>query len=144
LKKFLLTSSMLLATSVSAFAQDVSNIVAVVTTPDPQIQLMSMVLTVQAAQRGVEVHVLLCGSAGDMALRDAPESVTAAQPPLNVSPQWFMDILRQNENTTVEVCALYLPGKGIDQSDLLSGIGVASPGQMSELLTASDARVISF
>jgi hypothetical protein len=143
MKKLLLSAGIWAASSMPAFADDVSSLVSLVTSPQPQIQLMSMVLTVQAAQRGVDVHVLLCGAAGDMALKDAPESVTAGQPPLNVSPQSFMEILRQNENVSIQVCALYLPGIGKDQSALLSGIGIASPGDMAAILVEGDARVLS-
>jgi hypothetical protein len=48
-------------------------VVTVVTSPDAQTQLMSMVLTMQAAQQGASAtHILLCGPAGDLALKDAP------------------------------------------------------------------------
>ena len=144
LKKFLTAAAFSFAAAGPSSAQDVSDLVAVVTSPQPQVQLMSMVLTVQVAQNGVNVHILLCGAAADMALKDAPEAVTAPQPPLNVSPQSFMSILAQNENATIEVCALYLPGKGIQQTDLIDGIGVATPGDMASLLTAANARVLSF
>lgn len=58
-----------------------------VTSDDAQVQLMSMVLTMQSAQQGADTRVLLCGPAGDMALRDAPASATTGQPPKNMSPQ---------------------------------------------------------
>ncbi len=150
--KILLISLMLLgAFTVSGAAQnasdqsdDVPNIVAVVTASDPQVQMMSMALSVQAAERGVNVHVLLCGPAGDIALRDAPGPILAPQPPLNISTQSFMTILSQYENTTIEVCALYLPGAGKSKADLLDGVGVASPAEMVALLVSKDARVLSF
>jgi predicted peroxiredoxin len=128
----------------SAQSDDVSNVVAVVTHPNPQVQMLSMVLSVQAAERGLNVHVLLCGPAGDLALKDAPDAVTQTRPPLNISTQAFMTILSQYENATVEVCALYLPGNGKTEADMLDGIGVASPAQMAALLVSQDARVLSF
>lgn len=103
-----------------------------------------MVLAVQALQNGVEAHILLCGAAADMALRDAPVSVTAGQPPVDISPQSMMQIARGYGNTVVEVCALYLPSRGITQDDLLDGTGAASPNAMAAILTASDVRVLSF
>lgn len=146
LSSILVMAMVVLGATQSATAQsnDVPNIVAVVTHPSPQVQMMSMVLSVQAAERGVNVHVLLCGPAGDMALRNAPESVTQMQPPLNISTQSFMTILNQYDNAKVEVCALYLPGNGKTPADLLEGIGVASPAQMAALLVAQDARVLSY
>ncbi|MCR9147699.1 MAG: hypothetical protein NXH74_10935, partial [Rhodobacteraceae bacterium] len=81
MKKLLLGAVLAATTAVAAIAQDASKVVTVVTSPDPQTQLMSMVLTMQAAQQGADAHILLCGPAGDLALRDAPETATAGQPP---------------------------------------------------------------
>ncbi len=144
LRRLAAAAAIFVSTTSYSFAQDVSDVVTVVTSDQPQVQLMSMVLSVQAAQQGANVHILLCGAAADMALKDAPEAVTAPQPPLNVSSQSFMTILGGNENATIEVCALYLPSKGIQPSDLLDGIGVATPGDMAALLIKGGARVLSF
>ncbi len=144
MKKLILSAVLVASTTVSAFAQDVSKVVTVVTSPDPQTQLMSMVLTMQAAQQGAEAHILLCGPAGDLALKDAPGSATAGQPPRDMSPQGLMQMIREKTGATVEVCAIYLPGRGEDPSVLLDGIGVAKPGDMAAKLMAPDARVLSF
>jgi predicted peroxiredoxin len=119
-------------------------LVTVVTSPDPQTQLMSMVLTMAAAQQGAQAHILLCGPAGDLALRDAPETATAGQPPRDMSPQGLMQMIQANTGATVEVCAIYLPGLGEDESVLLEGIGVAQPGAMAERLMDDDTRVLAF
>ena len=76
MKKLLLSAVLVVSSAVSALAEGPSKVVTVVTSPDAQTQLMSMVLTLQAAQQGAEAHILLCGPAGDLALRDAPESAT--------------------------------------------------------------------
>ncbi|MCA1775102.1 MAG: hypothetical protein R6V30_04530 [Paracoccaceae bacterium] len=131
-------------TATAAMAQEPTKVVTVVTSPEPQTQLMAMVLTMQAAQQGAEAHILLCGPAGDIALRDAPESATAGQPPRDMSPQGLMQMIQENTGATVEVCAIYLPGLGEDASVLLDGIGVADPAEMAAQLMASDARVLSF
>ena len=52
---------------------DGRDLVTVLTTPEPQTQLMAMILTLQAASQGSKGHVLLCGPAGDLALKDAPK-----------------------------------------------------------------------
>jgi predicted peroxiredoxin len=143
-----LAAMALAATAVAAPAlaqeEGPTKLVTVVTSADPQTQLMSMVLTLQAAQQGAETHMLLCGPAGDLALRDAPESATAPQPPRDMSPQGLMQMIRQNTGATVEVCAIYLPGRGEDASVLLDGIGVADPAAMAARLMAPEARVLSF
>ena len=119
------------------------NLVTVVTSPEPQTQLMSMVLTMQAVQKGVDARILLCGPAGDMALADAPESVTAPQPPRDMSPQGLLKAAIEN-GATAEVCAIYLPGRGDGPEVLMDGVGVAEPPAMADALLADDAAVWSF
>lgn len=144
MKKLLLSAVLVMSSAVSAFAEGPGKVVAVVTSPDAQTQLMSMVLTMQAAQQGASAHILLCGPAGDLALKDAPESATAGQPPRDMSPQGLMQMIQANTGATVEVCAIYLPGRGEDAAVLLEGIGVADPAQMAGRLMDPDARVLSF
>ncbi len=144
MKKLILSAVLALATATAAVAQEPTKLVTVVTSPDPQTQLMSMVLTMQAAQQGAETYILLCGPAGDLALREAPESATAGQPPRDMSPQGLMQMIRENTGATVEVCAIYLPGRGAEASVLLDGIGVADPGEMAARLMAPETRVLDF
>ncbi|MCY6383726.1 hypothetical protein [Hoeflea prorocentri] len=144
MKRLLISAVLVAASTVAAFAEGPAKVVTVVTSPDPQTQLMSMVLTMQAAQQGAQAHILLCGPAGDLALRDAPESATAGQPPRDMSPQGLMQMIREKTGASVEVCAIYLPGRGEDASILLDGIGVANPSEMAARLMAPDARVLSF
>lgn len=127
-----------------AVAEDKPNLVTIVTSPNPQTQLMAMVLTMQAAQQGAASHILLCGPGGDIALKDAPESATAAQPPKGFSPQGLMQAIREKAGATVEVCAIYLPGKGLDETALLDGITAAKPPAMAARLIAPDTTVLSF
>ncbi|MGO2340310.1 MAG: hypothetical protein ACTH5M_06930 [Psychrobacter sp.] len=115
-----------------------------VTSDNEQVQLMSMVLTMQSAQQGANTRVLLCGPAGDMALREAPDSVTTGQPPKNMSPQGLMQMVMKNTNTKVEVCALYLPGKGLDQSALIDGVSAADPAEIGALMVDSTTKIMSF
>jgi predicted peroxiredoxin len=124
-------------------AQEAPDLVTVLTAPEPQTQLMAMVLTMQARQQGADVHILLCGPAGDIALKDAPATATAGQPPRDMSPQGLMQAIMQ-EGGTVEVCAIYLPGRGEDQDALLDGVGAADPGAMAGRIIAPDTRVMSF
>ena len=144
MKKSLLSAVIVLSSAVSAPAEGPSNVVTVVTSPDAQTQLMSMVLTMQAAQQGASAHILLCGPAGDLALRDAPESATTGQPPRDMSPQGLMQMIQAKTGATIEVCAIYLPGRGEGPEVLLEGIGVAKPGEMAASLMDPDARVLSF
>lgn len=124
-------------------AEEKPDLVTVLTAPEPQTQLMSMVLTMQSMKQGAAAHVLLCGPAGDLALRDAPAAATAPQKPKGMSPQGLMQKIMA-DGATVEVCAIYLPNKGVGADALLDGIVVAKPPAMAAKLIAPNSRVMSF
>jgi intracellular sulfur oxidation DsrE/DsrF family protein len=45
---------------------------------------------------------------------------------------------------TVQVCAIYLPGKGADASILIDGVTAAAPDAMGAAIVAKDTTVMSF
>ena len=142
--RLIAAAAMAVAFVLPAHAQDEQvDLVTVVTSNNPQVQLMSMVLTTQAVAKGRNVHMLLCGPGGDIALIDAPESATASQPPRGASPQGMLTGLI-DRGATVEVCAIYLPGLGADADALIDGVGVAAPPAMAETLLDEAATVWSF
>lgn len=142
MKRFLTALALTAMTAANAAsADDQKDLVTILTAPEPQTQLMSMVLTMQAVQQGAAAHILLCGPAGDLALKDAPESATAGQPPKNMSPQGLMQMIMKQPGTKVEVCAIYLPGKGVGPDVLLDGIGIAKPGEMAKAVLEADASM---
>ncbi len=132
-----------LVTVTPAGGDDAPDLVTVVTSGEPQTQLMAMVLTMQAVKQGAEAHILLCGSGGDLGLADASDSVTAPQPPQGMSPQGLMQNLMES-GAKVEVCAIYLPGLGEEEDVLLDGITVAEPPAMAEIMMAPESKVWSF
>lgn len=142
MKRSLLAAGALLVLAGAAQAES-DRLVTVVTSGEPQTQLMAMVLTMQAAQKGAEVRMLLCGPGGDLGLQKAPETATAPQPPQGASPQALMQAIMQ-QGGTVEVCAIYLPGRGEGPEVLLEGVGVASPPDMAAAMLDEHARVWSF
>ncbi|MFZ2288395.1 MAG: hypothetical protein WAV92_01785 [Halopseudomonas yangmingensis] len=105
-----------------------------------QTQGMALVLGNAIAERGHRVDVLLCDSAGDLALKDA---APAALEPLKASPVQLLGKLQQG-GATVSVCALYLPNSPHDSNDLREGITVATPPAIAERMTAADTRVHIF
>lgn len=143
MKKFFASFVLAVGVANPILADSPDNLVAVVTSEQPQVQLMSMVLTNQAIAQGHTTRILLCGAAADIALKDAPDSATAPQPPKDASPQRLLMAAIQN-GATVEVCAIYLPGRGADRSVLIDGVGVAQPPAMAGALTADDTIVWSF
>ena len=130
-------------TGPAAQAQEADKMVTILTSEEPQTQLMSMVLTMQSMKQGASAYVLLCGPAGDLALKEAPAPATAPQEPKGMSPQGLMqNIMKQG--ATVEVCAIYLPNKGVGADALLDGIGSAKPPEMAARMLAEDTRIMSF
>jgi len=145
MKRLLTAIVMTLAMTVAgqAAAQDDKKLVTIVGTAEPQTQLMSMVLSMQSMQQGASVYILLCGPGGDLALKDAPESATAGQKPKGMSPQGLMKkIIAQGG--TVEVCAIYLPNKGVGMDALIDGVGAAKPPAMAARLLDDNTRIMSF
>ncbi|WP_300547492.1 hypothetical protein [Roseovarius sp.] len=126
-----------------ALADEAPKLVTILTSPDAQTQLMGMVLTMQSMQQGAEAYMLLCGPAGDLALRDAPAAATAPQKPKGMSPQGLMRKIMA-AGGTVEVCAIYLPNKGVEASALLDGVGAAQPPHVATRLLADKTRIMSF
>ncbi|WP_299507940.1 hypothetical protein [uncultured Roseobacter sp.] len=143
MKKTLLAISTALGLAGAAHAEDTPNLLTILASGEPQTQLMSMVLSMQSMQQGAETRILLCGPAGDLALKDAPTSATAPQKPRGMSPQGLMQQIMAN-GATVEVCAIYLPNKGVGTDALLDGITAAAPPEMAALLLAPNTRIMSF
>lgn len=134
-----------LAASAAFASDDQPDLVTVISTDDAQSQLMGMVLTMQAVQQGATAHILLCGPAADIALRDgAPDSATAPQPPRGMSPRGLMQTILEKTPTKAEVCAIYLPGKGLDASALMDGVTPAKPDEMAKRLLGENTRILSF
>lgn len=145
MKNLILATCAATALAAPAFAQDAPDtLVTILTAPEPQTQLMAMVLAMQAAQQGAVPHVLLCGPAGDIALKDAPASATAPQPPRGMSPQGLLGKIAAMPNAKVEVCAIYLPGKGMQADALMDGVTVAQPPAMAAAMIAPNARIASY
>jgi len=145
MKPFALSAIAALGLASSVMAQEAPDtLVTILTAPEPQTQLMAMVLAMQAAQQGAAPQILLCGPAGDLALVDAPETATAPQPPRGMSPQGLLSQIVAMPNATVEVCAIYLPALGADDSVLIDGVTVAQPPAMAAAMIAPGARITSY
>ncbi len=133
-----------LAFGTAAQAEGPNKLVTILTAPEAQTQLMAMVLTMNAMATGAQAEMLLCGPAADIALKEAPESATAGQPPKGASPQGLMKMMMEKNGLKVQVCAIYLPGKGADASILIDGVTAAAPDAMGAAIVADDTSVMSF
>lgn len=142
--KLVAASALCLGVAAAAHAEGPNKLVTILTASEPQTQLMAMVLTMNAIGAGAEAEVLLCGPAGDIALKQAPETATAGQPPKNASPQGLMKMMIEKSGLKVQVCAIYLPAKGADVSVLVDGVTAASPDAMGAAIVAPGTTVMSF
>jgi predicted peroxiredoxin len=145
MKNLILATCAAVALTGPALAQQAPDtLVTILTAPEPQTQLMAMVLAMQAAQQGATPHILLCGPAGDIALKDAPASATAPQPPRGMSPKGLLTQIAGLPGAKVEVCAIYLPAKGAQADILMDGVTVAQPPAMAAAMIAPNARIASY
>ncbi|MEL6661705.1 MAG: hypothetical protein AAFR33_01785 [Pseudomonadota bacterium] len=115
----------------------------IITSADPETQLMALVLTRSAMEAGERPHILLCSAGGDLALKDAPASATAPLQPKGASPQGLLKMLMAG-GVSVDVCAIYLPNRPFGPEALLDGIGVAQPDDMGARIAAPGETILSF
>ena len=133
-----------LAFGTIAQAEAPNKLVTVLTAPEAQTQLMAMVLTMNAIAAGAKAEMLLCGPAGDIALKKAPETATAGQPPKGASPQGLMKMMMEKNGLKVQVCAIYLPGQNADAAVLLEGVTAAAPDAMEAAIVAPGTSLLTF
>lgn len=110
------------------------------TASDTQTQMMAMVLSTKTIEQKKEVRLVLCGVAGDLALKD---SVSEPQKPLNKSPKQLLQGIIAS-GASVKVCPLYLPNKGLDKSALMDGVSVAVPDEVAKNLLDKDYKNLSY
>lgn len=132
--------SALLALPVSSMAQNQTEAFFNVTSADNQAQGMAMVLAGQMAEQKAAVRVLLCGPAGQLALKSYEP---ATLKPRNVSPKQMMAGLIKG-GATVEVCALFLPNADKTPADLMDGVSVAKPPEVAAYMVKPGVRAFGF
>ena len=121
---YTLVLSAFLMLSGTAIAEQAKGLNVIITSADRQAQMMAMVLSTQAMKtHEKEVTMILCASAGDLALQSTE---TPTLPPLNKSPTMLLKKLLQM-GATVVICPMYLPTVGKSTEDLIDGITVGKP-----------------
>lgn len=116
------------------------SVMTIVTSPNPQTQLMAMVLSVKSMMKGAKVDILLCGPAGDIATKGSKE---VKLKPKNMSAQMLLKKMIK-KGVDVKVCPLYLPNKGKTKADLIKGISVANPNKMADMLLEDGKVVLTY
>ena len=122
----------------------VSQSLVILSSSSLQTQGMAMVLSNTMAASGAHVNVLLCDTAGDLALKEnEKESKDHLMKPKNVSPKMLLNKLK-SQGATVNVCALYLPNSQYTKADLMEGVGVAKPPEIASMMSNRQIRVFNF
>lgn len=124
----------------SALAAEPQQVTVSLTSASPMSQGMAMVLANQMQEQGAQVDILLCDTAGDMALKNATGE---ALKPNNVTPVQLLDAAIK-KGATASVCALYLPNNGKTADDLRAGITPAKPADMAARLLEPQRKVMGF
>ncbi|NLK66131.1 MAG: hypothetical protein GX282_01475 [Campylobacteraceae bacterium] len=127
------------ASSLSA-ADEIKGMNIVVTSPNTQTQMMAMVIASNVLEQGKDLRIVLCGEAGDLALKD---SVSEPQKPANKSPKDLLGMFI-SKGVDVKVCPLYLPNKGLEKEALTEGIGVAKPAEVTANLLDGSYKNLSY
>ncbi|WP_428034424.1 hypothetical protein [Amphritea sp.] len=130
----------LVAPVMAVASETVDKVLITLTSAEQQTRGMAMVLGNMMQAKGAKVSVLLCDSAADMALKGHE---SAPLKPKNVTPEQLLQKLMSG-GAKVDVCALYLPNKGVGMEALLDGVGAAKPPVMAAALIDPDTRVFNF
>jgi len=135
----LLVSMLIAGGTVSA--EQVKGLNVTVTSADRQTQMMAMVLSIQTIKKhGKEINMVLCGSAGDLALKSTR---TETFKPADKSPTMLLKALLKN-GASVGICPLYLPNAGHSADELIEGISIAKPPVVAGKLLDSGYRSLTF
>ncbi len=135
----LLASPGLLA---SGHEESPAGLLAIITSESNDTQAMALILTTHYARGGRDVRVLLCDHAGGLAVSDSDMGSTVVQPADRSPRQLLQGIIEAG--AVVEVCAIFLPGAGLEEADLVGGVGVARPPEIAGLMASPDWRLFTF
>ena len=118
-----------------------ADLFVVVTSAEPQVQAMAMLLAQQAQQRQNPVRVLLCAQGGEMALKGQAGPVLQ---PFGRTPQQMLQAVLDG-GATVDVCPLFMANApGRTPGDLIPGVGVTSPAAIGEYMARPEVRYFTF
>ena len=115
--------------------------VVILTSASLQTQGMAMVLSRAMQEQGVQLTMLLCDQAGDLAITDYQSQQALA--PKGMKPEGLLQQII-DAGAEVAVCALYLPNSTYQEQDLRPGISVAQPAEMAKMMRNQHSKVFTF
>lgn len=137
MKKAVLITAVLLSSAIAAQADE---LFVSIHSGSVMAQGAGLVLAGQVLEQKVDVRVLLCDAAGDIAV--IGQNMPSLKP-RNVTPQQMLQGLIK-AGAKVEVCALYLPNTGRQATDLLAGVTPAKPADIATHLLKPGVRTLAF
>lgn len=139
----LIALALTITTSAAKAADPVKSMLVILTSPETETQAMALVLANQAARAGTPVNLLLCGPAGDIALRTPPDAAGKVVTPKGMTVLSLLGGLKA-KGGKVDVCAIYLPNRKLGAEALADGIGIAKPPVIAAEMTAPGTRLATF
>jgi len=126
--------------STVAMSAPTKGMFTIITAAEPEVQMMALVLTQEAEKKGHYVRIMLCGSAGSLALHNSEETLLK---PINRSPQTLLRGFIKR-GVTVNVCPLFLPNRGLKPDQLLDGVGIGKPPEGIGAMLEENIQLFSF
>ncbi len=139
----LVAIALAISTGAAKAADPVKSMLVILTSPETETQAMALVLANQAAKAGTPVNLLLCGPAGDIALRTPPDAAGKVVTPKGMTVLSLLGGLKA-KGGKVDVCAIYLPNRKLGAEALAGGIGIAKPPVIAAEMTAPGTRLATF
>ena len=139
----LVALALTISTGAAKAADPVKSMLVILTSPETETQAMALVLANQAAKAGTPVNLLLCGPAGDIALRTPPDAAGKVVTPKGMTVLSLLGGLKA-KGGKVDVCAIYLPNRKLGAEALAGGIGIAKPPVIAAEMTAPGTRLATF
>lgn len=141
MKKTIAATALAATTASAAFAGQALELFVSIHSAGAMAQGAGLVLATKAREQDASVRVLLCDAAADLALKEgAPDTRLK---PMDATPQQMLQGLIKI-GATVEVCALYLPNKGLKADALLPGVAVGKPADVASYILKPGVRTLAF
>ena len=133
--------SQLVETAADTQITQPEQLVVIVTSASLQTQGMAMVLSRAMQEQGVQLTMLLCDQAAELAIQSYQSPRALA--PKGMKPEGLLQQII-DAGATVAVCALYLPNSSYQEQDLRQGVSLAQPAKMAEILRCANSKVLTF
>jgi predicted peroxiredoxin len=125
-----------------ALAAGSPRLLVLLSASEPEAQGFMLVLANQARGQGAQVDVVLCDTAGDLALRAPSAAASKVVTPNGQSPRSLLEQLIA-KGGKAEVCAIYLPNRKITAESLIDGVSIAKPAEVARLMLDPAVRLVS-